>query len=56
MNSWKIIKGLLVALAILFISLFILVTTAITFILKARIELNEKINSSLGVKNDDLVR
>lgn len=56
MNSWKIIKGLMITLVILIISLFILISIAVTFILKARIELNEKINSSLGVKNDDLVR
>ncbi|UUF13001.1 MULTISPECIES: hypothetical protein [Flavobacterium] len=56
MNSWKIIKGLLVTLVILIISLFFLISTAITYILKARIELNEKIDSSLGVKKDDLVR
>jgi ABC-type arginine/histidine transport system permease subunit len=50
MDFYKILKGLLVTLAFLFISLCVVISIAITFVLKARTELNEKINSSLGIE------
>ncbi|MCV9929730.1 hypothetical protein OIU83_18865 [Flavobacterium sp. LS1R49] len=52
MSSWKIIKGLLVTLVILFLALWMLISKGLHFILKIRKVLNENINgwfdSTLG--------
>gem|GEM_PF-6869126 len=53
MNSWKIIKGLLVTLAIVFLSLCVLIEKGVSFILKARTALNENITLRFDRENDN---